>query len=87
MITDDKVNHALHALNNVLVVARMMAYERAPHEALAEVLDTAEYLPMLMLETRDRTAEFRVQLEGLVSIHPSFASAVQRFDGEYPWPR
>jgi len=46
----------------------------------ARVLDVAEYLPMLMLDSRDRTIEFREQLVGLAAMLPQFALALHRFD-------
>jgi hypothetical protein len=39
---------------------------------IAYVLDVAEYLPMLMLEERDRTREFRDQLESTGNEIPKF---------------
>lgn len=81
MIAPEKVANALHALNAVLVTARLMAYEREDHDKIANVLDVAEYLPMLMLEAADRTAEFRGQLEGLTAEDARFGFALERFDG------
>jgi hypothetical protein len=79
MIAADKERGALAAINAVLVLARSMAYEGTSGE-LVDVLDVAEYLPMLMLEQTDRTAEFREQLVGLATKRPQFALAVERFD-------
>lgn len=80
MIEPSKHRSALRALNFVLVMARKMAFERAPHETIAKVLDWAEVLPMLMLEEEDRTATFRSYLEALVEIDASFSGALARFD-------
>lgn len=82
MMAHGKLNDALHALNVVLVQARLQAFRRVPHEALAKVLDVAELLPMLIARADDTTAEFRTHLEDLVRIDPGFAQAVQRFDGD-----
>jgi hypothetical protein len=79
MIASDKHDNALTAINAVLVLARSLAHEGRGSE-VAEVLDVAEYLPMLMLEPTDRTAEFREQLVGLATKDPKFALAVDRFD-------
>jgi hypothetical protein len=79
MITPDKQRNALAAINAVLVLARSLAYEGSSAD-VAEVLDVAEYLPMLMLEPADRTAEFREQLVGLATKRPKFALALERFD-------
>ena len=80
MIAQDKINSALHALNAVLVQARLMAFERAPHEELAKVLDIAELLPTLIARQDDTTEKFRGQLEALVQLNEGFGVALQRFD-------
>lgn len=81
MIAQVKHRPALLALNLVLVRARRMAYEQAPHSRLAAVLDVAELLPVLISEERDRTADFRAHLEGVLRLDAGFMGAVQRFDG------
>jgi hypothetical protein len=83
MIDANKQRNALAAINAVLVLARSLAHDGKSSE-VAEVLDVAEYLPMLMLEPLDRTADFREQLVGLAAKYPDFALAVQRFDGVAP---
>ncbi len=82
MISAEKFNNALAALNAVLVVARSMAYDGRTGEVIANVLDTAEYLPRLLADAEDRTSEFRDNLAGLVSIDPMFKFALERFDDE-----
>lgn len=79
MIADSKTRNALAAINAVLVLARSMAYEGKSNE-VASVLDVAEYLPMLMLESTDRTEAFREQLVGLAQSYPDFGLALTRFD-------
>ncbi|WP_426733188.1 hypothetical protein [Myxococcus faecalis] len=79
MIADSKRRNALTAINAVLVLARSMAYEGKSSE-VASVLDVAEYLPMLMLESADRTEEFRAQLVDLAQRYPTFALALMHFD-------
>ncbi len=54
MIATDRVRGAVAAIHAVLVTLRTMAYEKADHELMAEALDSAEYLPSLMLEERGR---------------------------------
>src|SRR5262245_39898418 len=78
MIIAEKERGALAAINAVLVLARKLAYEGSAAE-LVEVLDIAEYLPMLMLESSDRTKEFREQLAALAEKNPNFALALDRF--------
>jgi hypothetical protein len=79
MIESRKERNALAALNAVLVLARSLAYGGQCAE-VADVLDVAEYLPMLMLDSVDRTADFREQLVGLAQKWPQFALAIERFD-------
>ena len=86
MIAPTKLTDALYALNAVLVQARMMAFEKAPHQTLGKVLDVAELLPMLMTRKDDMTAEFRSHLEDLVRVDAGFAQALQRFDGDHALP-
>ena len=80
MITSTKLNSALYALNAILVHARTMAFEQAPHQKIAKVLDEAELLPMLIARNDDTSSQFRMQLEALVQIDPGFGVALQRFD-------
>ena len=81
MVETEKQRNALSAINAVLVLARRLAHEGKSAE-LVDVLDVAEYLPMLMLEPEDRTAEFREQLVGLATKTTQFVLAVERFDAE-----
>jgi hypothetical protein len=80
MIRVSKQQAALYALNSVLVRARMMAFQQEPHDKISKVLDVAELLPMLIARRDDTTAEFRLHLEGLLSIDPAFGAALERFD-------
>ena len=79
MIADSKRRNALNAINAVLVLARSMAYEGKSSD-VAAILDVAEYLPLLMLESGDRTEEFRKQLVDLAQRYSAFALALARFD-------
>jgi hypothetical protein len=85
MIAPDKEASALWALNWVLVAARSMAYEKHPHEEIADVLDAAEYLPLLFLHSADETETFRSCLAELGERRPGFRLALARFDGTAPF--
>jgi hypothetical protein len=87
MIADGRLNDALYALNAVLVQARFMAFEQRPHEIIAQVLDEAELLPMLIARKDDTTDEFRAHLEELIRIDEAFSCALQRFDAEHGLPK
>ncbi|MCP3063397.1 hypothetical protein LXT21_31920 [Myxococcus sp. K38C18041901] len=80
MVTKEKQRGALLALNSILVLSRSLAHEGRSHD-LAIILDITEYLPMLMLESEDRTGVFREQLVDLARRYPVFAHALERFDG------
>jgi hypothetical protein len=80
MIDPSRLNNALAALNSILVAARTMAYDERPYGELSDVLDVAEYLPRLLADSEERSAEFREQLAGLASKYPSCAVAVENFD-------
>ncbi len=84
MIREPFGRNALYALNEILVYARTMAFEREPHEKLAKLLDAAEELPMLMAREDDVTSEFRCALDGLAAMHPELRSALDRFDRGLP---
>ena len=80
MVDKSKLNAALHALNGILVRARTMAYEGVDHMKLADVLDRAEELPMLMARDDDMTLAFKQALQDLASTHEGFEFIVQRFN-------
>ncbi len=80
MISQDKHDRALDAINAVLVYARTMAAERAAYEDLVAVLDAAEYLPTLFLRRDDQTDHFRAVLADNARKYPAFQAALERFD-------
>lgn len=87
MLPEDKIQNGLCALNRVLVLARMMAFEQASSLEIAKVLDVAEYLPRLLAAEEDQSAAFREQLVDLAQEMPSFESALHCFDNsELPIP-
>ena len=79
-VRPEKEKSALIAIHAVLVHARAMAADRVPYEQLVYALDSAEYLPALMLESGDSTDVFRATLCGLAKVYPDFAWALQKFD-------
>ncbi|WP_224243751.1 hypothetical protein [Hyalangium gracile] len=80
MIAADKHTHALSALHRVLVLARSQASEGRSSD-VAAVLDTTEYLVVLMMKPEDQTRAFREHLADLAHRHQEFASALECFDG------
>ena len=69
MITPNKLANALHALQDVIIRGRTMAYEKADHVQIADLLDTAEYLAGLMYDKEDMTTAFRENLVTLAKKH------------------
>ena len=80
MIREENRKGALTALHDVLVCLRMMAYEKAPHEDLAKILDAMEELPTLFEQREDLTDYYRSVLSELAQLHESFGIAVASFD-------
>ena len=79
MIRDSNEKGALLAISAVVAAARQLAVKGDVSE-LASILDTAEYLPLLMLDSCDCTVEFRVQIVGLARQFNGFAQIVEVFD-------
>ena len=81
MISTKKQANALEALHKVLVMTRMMAYKNESGADIADVLDEAEYLVVLLMKPEDTTLEFREHLEWLAQKREQFQYALQWFDG------
>ncbi len=79
MIRQDKFENALYALQNVLVFARTMAYKGKTHKEIADILDSAEYLPYLVVSEKDETENFRNHLLSIADKHGCH-SCIERFD-------
>jgi hypothetical protein len=69
MITKSKEVAAIKALQNVIIRGRTMAYEKADHAKIADLLDVAEYLAALIYDREDMTATFRENLVTLAKKH------------------
>lgn len=80
MIRPEKLNSAFHALQQILVRARFMAYNNEDHKKIAKLLDDAEYLPRLMAVEEDETEEFRRYLQAIAEEHPLCAHLLEQFD-------
>lgn len=84
VIRKDKLDNALYALQGVLIFARKMAYENKAHKEIADILDTAEYLPYLIFNDRDETENFRNHLLDIVDKYGCHI-CLERFDGSVKW--
>jgi hypothetical protein len=80
MIETRKGKSALLALHYVLIQARYMGYTNSSPRDIADVLDVAEYLVILLVDRDDRTAEYRQVLDGLCGSNRVFAGALERFE-------
>jgi hypothetical protein len=45
MIDPDMLGKAIRAVQQVIIEGRRMAYDKAPHDRIAALLDHGEYLP------------------------------------------
>lgn len=70
MIQAEMLGKAIRAVQHVIIQGRRMAYDRAPHERIATLLDHGEYLPALLLDPTDQTVTFRDYLMGIVEDFP-----------------
>jgi hypothetical protein len=84
MIRATENRGALQALNDLLVTARTMAFQKTPHERIAAFLDALEELPTLIARDEDLTDEYRSALEGIAARFPEAGVALQRFEGKVP---
>lgn len=65
MIQDDKQNKAIKAIQDLIIQARIVAFNEHPYPdtPLLNFLNELEYLPALMLEETDQTFFFEDSLE------------------------
>jgi hypothetical protein len=88
MVSSEKVQNALRAMNYVLVLARKMSYDRRDQADIAAILDVIEYLPRLLADDQDQTSAFRGCLQDLAARWPDFGPSLEYFDDEnlrWPW--
>lgn len=67
MIESNKQKKAIQAIQDLIIEARSLAYNKADHLRLAEFLDSIEYLPGLIIEEKDNTGLFEQYLNDLCS--------------------
>lgn len=63
MINKEKLNSSILSIQDLIIRTRNLAYQKHAVEKLAELLDSIEYLPALILEKEDRTDLFENYLE------------------------
>ena len=69
MIVKEKEIAAIKALQSVIVRGRAMAYEKANHRSIADLLDRAEYLAAMLYNPNDMKDSFLSNLVELASLH------------------
>jgi hypothetical protein len=69
MVAKNKEIAAIKALQNVIIRARTMAYEKCDHAKIADLLDTTEYLAALICDKEDMTVFYRENLVELAKKH------------------
>ena len=79
MISEEKTEQALHALNGVLVQLRSLALRGEDHQKIATVADIAEQLPRFISSEADQTREYELALRDLVARYPEFGHTLHRF--------
>ena len=80
MISAKRMEHALYALNGVLIQVRFMAQSGNDAGDIADILDRAEQLPRLIAAAEDCTETFGVTLSELAVRYPDFRFVVDRFE-------
>jgi len=79
MIAEEKKVAAIKALQAVIIRGRTVAYEKADHAKIADLMDRAEYLAALLYDPRDMTVAFRENLVELARLH-NCEIALTKFD-------
>lgn len=79
MVEESRLEGALHALQDLLVVARQMARDGADHKVLERFFDSIEILPGLMREKEDQTERFEEYLEFVAQEFPSASLALEHY--------
>lgn len=69
MIAENKLKKALQAIQDLIIEARILAYENISNKDIAEFLDSIEYLPALIIEEKDRTQLFENYLYSIFNTH------------------
>lgn len=87
MIRPEKYLPALSALRQVLVRARFLAQQQEQLDKLADLLDAAEYLPRLLADEADRTAEFTAWIKDISENYPYCRNIYVEFSNDSPQTR
>jgi hypothetical protein len=66
-------------LHRLVLLARLMAYQRKGHDEIAAVLDDADYLAQEMAASAGLQPTFEERLEGLAEGKPHYAGILEEY--------
>ena len=73
-------NPAIKAIEGLISVARFRALRGCEPAVLAEILDNISYLPLLLLDDQDRTADVVESLRRMVEVIPEAQLVMREFE-------
>jgi hypothetical protein len=90
-LTETELRASLLAMQRLLVAVRMMAWEQAGHEQIAEFIDLMHNMPEMLLKPGFYADLFRPSLERLAELNPCCRGILAEYDdalktGERPTP-
>ena len=71
----------LRAINQIIVLARYMAYKKELHEKIAQLLDIAEILPVLMYSKETFQDDFILYLQDIALKFPAGTHILDDYKG------
>ena len=77
-------NNALHAIYRILVVTRHISVKGCESKKMVAILDTTEYLVMLIINKKDLEKRFGEALKGLGEKYPEFRGIFLDFEKDQP---
>ena len=78
----EEMHADLRAIHRVLIQARWMAYQGRDHAAIAEVLDSAELMPLLLIPGEPSDLTILELLQGLAQRFPEFQGICETYQAE-----
>jgi len=79
MIDQKKLPRALKAIQGIIIQARFMTQQNEDSQRIAALLDSAEYLPGLLIDKDDKTSEFSEFLAGIGEQFPNCRYIIDEF--------
>ena len=79
MVRLEKQTQAFKSLQSLLIWTRWLAYQKEDFNAIADIMDWAEYLAGMLAEEEDRTETYAAVLKELADKYPFCNFAVVEF--------